>query len=85
MRINFAKQNLVDVRDMECAQALAQTGQAMKRLEVGAVLEVICNAADVRHDLLVWAKELGHGLVGQEEHPEGTWLRLRKNSSKLEV
>ncbi len=47
----------VDVRDMLCAQALAVIAQAVERLEAGAGLVISYNAEDVRHDLLVWARE----------------------------
>ena len=47
----------IDVRDMFCAQALARVAQAVDRLQAGEPLEVLYNAADVKHDLLVWAQE----------------------------
>jgi TusA-related sulfurtransferase len=46
----------VDVRDMLCVQALAVVAQAAARLGVGEPLEILSNADDVRHDLLVWAR-----------------------------
>ena len=68
---------MVDARDMTCAQALAQASLAIKRVESGAALEVICNAPDVKHDLLVWAKELQHEIVGTEERGSDSvvWVR----------
>ena len=68
----------LDVREMQCAQALAQAGVAMKGLAPGAVLELLCNAEDVKRDLFVWAKALGHTVVGTEEGPEDTRLRIRR-------
>ena len=50
----------VDVRDMLCAQALAIVAQAVERLKLGEHLELLYNAEDVKHDLLVWAKDRGH-------------------------
>ena len=50
----------VDVRDMTCAQALAQAGRAVKSLDVGQAVDILCNAPDVKDDLLIWARELGH-------------------------
>ncbi|MDP3722988.1 MAG: sulfurtransferase TusA family protein [Candidatus Omnitrophota bacterium] len=50
----------VDVRDMLCAQALALTSQALERLQRGQAAEILYDAADVKRDLLVWARERGH-------------------------
>ena len=50
----------LDVRDMLCAQALAAVAQAMERLDRGEACELLYNADDVKHDLLVWAQGLGH-------------------------
>ena len=55
-----SQQATVDVRDMLCAQALAQVSQALGRLDVGTWLTVASNAEDVRRDLVVWAREQGH-------------------------
>jgi len=50
----------IDVRDMLCAQALALVAQAVAHVPRGAVIEVWYNAADVKHDLLVWAQTHAH-------------------------
>ena len=52
----------VDVRDMLCAQALALVAQAVAKLHSGEALAVRYNTEDVRHDLLVWAREQGCGV-----------------------
>ena len=67
-----------DVRDMQCAQALAQASMARKRLAPGAVLELLCNADDVTRDLLVWVKELGDLVVKTHTQTDGTRLWIRK-------
>jgi len=51
---------VVDVRDMLCAQALARVAKALEPLAAGEAIEVRYNAEDVREDLLVWARGLGH-------------------------
>jgi TusA-related sulfurtransferase len=56
-----------DVRDMVCAQALARVAQALARLSPGETLEVRCNAADVKRDLLAWARERGHDVKEVKE------------------
>ena len=50
----------VDVRDMLCAQALALVARSAKQLSAGRALVIRYNAADVKRDLLVWARDRGH-------------------------
>jgi TusA-related sulfurtransferase len=71
----------VDVRDMLCAQALAQVDGAMRRLASEATLPVIANAADVLRDLAVWAQERGHVVAAAELRDGETWLRIRKRKA----
>ena len=68
----------VDVRDMNCAQALAQAGRALKPLAVGQALDIVCNAPDVKDDLLIWARELGHTVPTTTTHGNDTTMRIRK-------
>jgi TusA-related sulfurtransferase len=62
----------VDVRDMLCAQALALVARAAERLGAGQVLVIRYNAADVKRDLLAWARERRHRI----EDAGGDALRL---------
>lgn len=70
------RRSTVDVRDMLCAQALALVAQTVDRASVGETIEVLYNAADVKHDLLVWAQEqacmiheVEAGLLSLERRP----------------
>ncbi len=67
---------VIDVRDMMCAQALAAVAQAVGRLEDGAALVILYNAADVKHDLLVWARDR-HLLIDERDD---TALRLSRDA-----
>jgi TusA-related sulfurtransferase len=69
---------LVDVRDMQCAQALAQAARAMRRLADGEVLALVCNAEDVRDDLLAWAEQVGHRILSAEARNGDTRLTIQK-------
>ena len=69
---------VVDVQDMQCAQALAQAGLAMKRLEPGSTATVVCNGGDVVRDLLAWAKALRHVVVQTAAQDGITRITLRK-------
>ena len=68
----------MDVRDMHCAQALAQLGVVMKRLARGAVLELVCNTDDVTRDILVWARACHHAVLTTEARGGDTWLNIQK-------
>ena len=69
---------LLDVRDMQCAQALAQASHAIKPLAVGQALEVLGNASDVKNDLLVWARELGHAVLANQARRDEWVVTIRK-------
>ncbi len=80
--MNEFSQVTIDVRDMLCAQALAQAGLAMKRVQVDGAIDVFCNSADVEHDLRIWANELGHVLL-QSRANGGEWhLLIQKGSHR---
>lgn len=68
----------VDVRDMTCAQALVQVDRAMRKLAAGNILEVLCNAPDVRDDLLVWARELGYAVLSVDAQAGDMSLKIRR-------
>jgi len=68
----------VDVRDMSCAQALAQAARALKPLVVGRALDIVCNAPDVKDDLLVWTRELGHVVLATKSRDEEFVVTVRK-------
>lgn len=51
---------IVDVQDMVCAQALPVVAKAVKELPLGGTAEIRYNTADVQHDLVAWARQVGH-------------------------
>jgi len=78
MDIHLARPTRVDVRDMQCAQALAQASHAVKPLAVGQALEVLGNASDVKDDVLIWARELGHAVLKVQAHNDDWVVAIRK-------
>jgi len=70
----------VDVQDMLCAQAIMVVWRASRAIPVGAVLEIVCNAADVRQDLMSWAKELRYPVIGMEEGLDETRLWVQRGT-----
>ena len=69
---------MVDARDMTCAQALVQTDRAMRKTAVGSTLEILCNAIDVRDDLVIWARELGYALLTVDAQGGDISLKIRR-------
>ena len=69
----------VDVREMLCAQALAQAEAAMRRLRAGEILEILYNADDVKKDLLAWAKALDYPVLRVEDRPDEArvWIQQK--------
>ena len=63
---------------MQCAQALATAAQAMQPLRRGAILELICNAEDVRRDLVAWAQQVRHQLLSAQACDGDTRLKIQK-------
>ena len=69
----------VDVREMLCAQAIMVAWKAIRPMPAGSVLEIVCNAEDVKEDLLIWAKELGHVVSAIDARAGDTWLWVQKS------
>lgn len=70
--------DMVDVRDMLCAQALAVVAQALDRLTAGQPMDVLYNADDVRRDLFAWARGRGHAI----QDVGGSTLRLQRHTPR---
>ncbi len=68
-----AEMMTVDVRDMTCAQALAVVALGSARLNREQFLDVLYNAQDVKHDLMVWARD--QGLRVLDDGPERVRLQ----------
>ena len=68
----------IDVREMLCAQALAQVSSVMRRVDAGALIDVVCNAEDVREDLLAWADAQGHEVLEVVQRSREILIRVRK-------
>jgi len=63
---------------MSCAQALAQAARALKPLAAGQALDIVCNAPDVKDDLSIWARELGHAVLTTQSRGEECVVTVRK-------
>ena len=66
----------VDVRDMLCAQALAQIARAVSALDVGKRVRVRFNAEDVERDIISWVVARGHKVEGKEA--ETLWIERQR-------
>jgi len=66
----------VDVRDMLCAQALAQIARAVVAIQVGQRVRVRFNAEDVERDIVSWVTARGHIMKG--EGAEALWIERQR-------
>ena len=66
----------VDVRDMLCAQALAQITRAVGSLDMGQRVRVRFNAKDVERDIVSWVTARGHQMEG--EGAEALWIERQR-------
>ena len=66
----------VDVRDMLCAQALAQIARAVSALDVGRRVQVRFNAEDVQRDIVSWVAARGHKV--ESEGVETLWIERQR-------
>jgi TusA-related sulfurtransferase len=69
--------HLVDVSDMLCAQALALVARAVAQAPPGGAVDVRYTTQDVKQDLLIWSKELGHAV----SEPEPALLRIERRAA----
>ena len=71
----------LDVRDMLCAQALAQVDARLRQLAGGEPLDVLCNGAEVIEDLLTWARQTDTVVFERRDTEHETHLILRRRGS----
>ncbi len=60
---------VLDARGLMCPMPVVKTGQAIKQIGVGEVLEVIATDPASKPDITAWAKMTGNEVVAVEEQP----------------
>ena len=67
----------LDTRGLACPLPLLKAKQALNRLDRGLVLEVVCTDPGSVRDFLVFARQSGNELLGQED-ADGQYIHWLK-------
>ena len=73
----------LDTRGNVCPLPILMTAKAMKRLEVGQVLEVLGDDPAILDDMPVYCYRAGHRLLGMEEDEEDGTIRCYVEKVKV--
>ncbi|MBP7411408.1 sulfurtransferase TusA family protein [Methanoculleus sp. 10] len=68
----------VDARGAYCQAPVILLKEGMDRLATGAVLKVDVDNQPTAEDVRVWARRMGHDIVGEEKEGEKITFSIRK-------
>ncbi len=68
----------VDARGTYCQAPFIMLKEGMDRLAGGGVLKVDVDNAPTEEDVRVWARRMGHEILGEEKEGEKTTFSIRK-------
>ena len=57
----------LNTRRLLCPMPLIRTQNAIKKLQFGEILEVICTDPGTEYDIPTWCRMYGHKLLSQEQ------------------
>ena len=62
----------VDARGLSCPMPITKSMQAIKKIRIGQVLEILTTDPGSKRDIPIWVKATKQELLSMEEHgPEG--------------
>ncbi|MCK8518104.1 sulfurtransferase TusA family protein [Methanoculleus sp. 7T] len=70
----------VDARGAYCQAPVILLAEGMERLAIGEILKVDADNQPTEEDVRVWAKRMGHEIVGEEKTKERTTFSIRKGA-----
>ncbi|KUK61900.1 sulfurtransferase TusA family protein [Methanoculleus sp.] len=76
----MAADGYVDARGTYCQAPVIMLKEEMDRLPAGGVLKVDVDNAPTGEDVRVWARRMGHEIVGEEKAGEKTTFSIRKGA-----
>ncbi|MBI3714524.1 MAG: sulfurtransferase TusA family protein [Betaproteobacteria bacterium] len=68
----------LDCRGLACPLPVIKTKQAVDKMAVGHVLEMIATDPGAKPDMVAWSKSTGHVLVDTREEPGVYTFYIRK-------
>jgi tRNA 2-thiouridine synthesizing protein A len=73
---------VVDTTGLFCPMPIVKTSEIMKRIDEGAVVEVISDDPAIEHDLPAWCKSQGHAIEACERQGSRYHYFVRKSARK---
>ena len=68
----------LDCFGLMCPMPIVKTAQAIKKMEVGQILEISATDKGIKQDMPAWCKTTGHECLGIEEHGEEIKVYVKK-------
>lgn len=59
--------DVLDCKGLACPLPIVKTSQAIKKIEIGQVLELLATDPGVDPDMRAWTRRTGHELIGISE------------------
>lgn len=78
MAVTDAPAEVLDCTGLSCPLPVIKTAQAIKKLEVGQVLELLATDPGVEPDMNAWTKRTGNELIEIEKQGEVFHVFLRR-------
>lgn len=69
-------ESTLDARGLLCPMPVIRTQNAIRKLQTGDVLTVICTDPGVLHDIPAWCRINGHKVLGQKQENREIEIRI---------
>ena len=71
------KKGILDARRLLCPMSVIRTQQAVKKLQPGDELEIICTDPGTLHDIPTWCRMYQHQLLLAEQRDQEIVFRIK--------
>lgn len=78
MAVTDAPAEVLDCKGLACPLPVIKTAQAMKKLELGEVLELLATDPGVEPDMNAWTKRTGNELISINKDGDTFHVLLRR-------
>jgi len=79
MDVNAIKPDrILDCVGLSCPMPILKTGQKIKEMEIGQILEVQADDEGIERDMPVWCKKTGHEYLGLKKDNGEYHVYIRK-------
>ena len=72
----------IDCLGLYCPMPIIKTAEAIKKIEIGQVLEVIADDEGIVNDMPSWCKMTAHEYLGIEEDDDEVKTYVKKTNSE---